>query len=222
MKFEHITLWTRRLDALYSFYNEQLGFQVLDRNEQSFTTVIGSTKLTFRATTDQTKPFYHFAINIPENKLAEAKRWLKGKVTLIEEEGRDEVFFASWDAGAVYFADPAGNIVEFIARHQLKNGTEHPFSFSDCLEVSELGIVAAEVIPVVRELNALGIPNWREDSEGLTPVGDEHGLFIVVKQFRKWYFSGGRQAQFYPAEVVIASLGRLEFPRVSQIHLHHT
>ncbi|WP_338551430.1 VOC family protein [Paenibacillus sp. KS-LC4] len=222
MKFEHITLWTSRLEALYAFYNEQLGFLVLDRDEQSFTMAIGSTQLTFQATTEQTEPFYHFAINIPENKLAEAKRWLKGKVALIEEEGRDEVFFASWDAGAVYFADPAGNIVEFIARHQLKNGTDHPFSYSDCLEVSELGIVAAEVIPIVRELNALGIPNWREDSEGLTPVGDEHGLFIVVKQLRKWYFSGGRQAQFYPAEVVIASLGRLEFPRISQIHLNHT
>ncbi|ANY69223.1 ring-cleaving dioxygenase [Paenibacillus sp. BIHB 4019] len=222
MKFEQITLWTSRLDALYSFYMEQLGFPVLARNEQSFTAAIGSTQLTFRETSDHTDPFYHFAINIPENKLAEAKSWLKGKVALIEEEGRDEVFFTSWNAGAVYFADPAGNIIEFIARHQLKNGTAHPFSCSDCLEISELGIVAAEVIPVVREINALGIPNWREDSEGFTPVGDEHGLFIVVKQARKWYFSGGRQAQFYPAEVAVASIGRIEFPHISQMRLLHS
>ncbi|WP_017186191.1 hypothetical protein [Alkalibacillus haloalkaliphilus] len=62
---------------------------------------------------------------------------------------------------------------------------EHDFSSRDLINISEIGIVVDEVIPFVRKLNELGIPNWRDDREGLTPVGDENGLSITVKEGRR-------------------------------------
>jgi hypothetical protein len=37
-------------------------------------------------------PFYHFAINIPKNKFAEAKRWLLSRIEILSVEEKDQFF----------------------------------------------------------------------------------------------------------------------------------
>ncbi|WP_197259213.1 hypothetical protein [Paenibacillus dendritiformis] len=138
-------------------------------------------------------------------------------MSLIQEDGEDEVFFTSWNAHSVYFEDPSGNIVELIARHNLSNAISHPFGSADIHGVSEVGVVANEVIPFVRALNEVGLPNWRPDNEGLTPVGDEHGLFIVVKIGREWFFSNRKRARSYPVKVLVRGIGWITFGEASRI-----
>jgi hypothetical protein len=77
--------------------------------------------------------------------------------------------------------------------------------------VSEIGVVVNEVIPFVRILNEIGLPNWKEDGEGLTPVGDERGLLIVVKKGRTWFFSNQKPAEYFPLRVSIQGIGWLTF-----------
>lgn len=211
MKFTEMTLWSGLLQETEAFYTETLGFALIEQGLEHFTIQAGATLITFRLAQENESPFYHFALNVPENKFAEAKQWLAARVPLLREQGEDEAFFASWNAHAVYFKDPSGNIVEWIARHNLPSGISHDFSIDDMMGVSEIGIVASEVIPFVHRLNAAGIPNWREDDPGLTPVGDEYGLLIVVRDKREWYFSNRIPARFYPVELTAAGIGRLKF-----------
>jgi catechol 2,3-dioxygenase-like lactoylglutathione lyase family enzyme len=210
MEFTEIKLFTNKLNEMKGFYKDVLELQITSENKNDFSVQIGSTTLIFKQSEAGLEPFYHFAINIPENKMEEAKSWIQSKVTLNTEEESDEVFFKSWNAHAIFFEDPSGNILEFIARHNLKNAVEHRFSPDDFISISEIGIVVDEVIPFVRKFNELGIPNWRDDSEGLTPVGDENGLFIIVKDGRRWFFSK-KDAEFYPFEVTIGGMGEFLF-----------
>lgn len=209
MIFDQVTFLTDKLHLLKRFYIDILELELLEEASQQFTIRIGWTNVTFRSAGEGEAPYYHFAINIPENKFMEAKAWAIKRVVLTHEQGDDEVFFTSWNAHSIYFDDPAGNIVELIARHNLKNGIEESFTSRNFLCISEIGVVREEVIPYVRELNEMGLPNWKEDSEGLTPVGDEHGLFIVVKKDRPWFFSNQRAARPFPLEVTVRGIGTL-------------
>ncbi|ETI68740.1 VOC family protein [Neobacillus vireti] len=210
MNITELILLTNKINEMRDFYKNILELQILRDDSNIFTVQLGSTAVTFRETQSDSNPFYHFAINIPENKMEDAKSWIKSKVALNTEEDSDEVFFKSWNAHAIYFEDPSENIIEFIARHNLRNGVEHNFSSDDLVNISEVGLVVDEVIPFVRKLNEIGIPNWRDDSEGLTPVGDENGLFITVKNGRRWFFSN-KDAKFYPFEVSIEGIGKVSF-----------
>lgn len=208
MIFEELKLQTASLEELKIFYAEILELDMSDSSAEHFTVRIGWTSLTFVRAIGGS-PFYHYAVNIPENLMPEAKAWLQRRVVLNTVDGEDEVFFTSWNAHSVYFEDPAGNIIEFIARHNLSNAANGPFT-SDMLEcVSEIGIVRDQVIPFVRELNAKDLPNWKEDSEGLTPVGDEQGLFIVVRDQRPWFFSK-QLASPYPVAVKVRGMDWME------------
>ena len=65
---------------------------------------MGSSELIFAETTAN-QPFYHYAINIPANKIEEAKAWLSNKVKLLwmEDYKNDIADFVNWRAKSVYF-----------------------------------------------------------------------------------------------------------------------
>ena len=105
---------------MYEFYSNKLGFQVISKDREQFTIGIGETFLTFRQQENESsQPFYHFAINIPENRLNEALEWIDNKTEITTEQGDKIVHFVSSDVHSIYFNDPAGNVVEIIARHSL-------------------------------------------------------------------------------------------------------
>lgn len=217
MEFTHITLQTSQLKRLKEFYTEKLKLELLSDLLHEFSVKIGSTKLTFIGTdTTNSNPFYHFAINIPHNLLSEAKAWLTSLVALHSEEGEDEVYFESWNAHAIYFTDPAGNIVELIARHNLQNSSTDTFNQRQLLYISEVGIVTDDVPSLVKQMNDLGIDNWKETKEGLTPLGSETGLFIIVKKKRQWFFSD-KLAEFYPIQAVVKTAGTFCFNTINTI-----
>jgi hypothetical protein len=74
--------------------------------------------------------------------------------------------------------------------------------------VCEVGLVTEDVLSTVNELQQIGLTRWGEVSETFAPVGDVHGLFIVVKKDRTWFFSK-QKAQIYPLEVSIRGVGKL-------------
>ncbi|MCJ8011583.1 ring-cleaving dioxygenase [Paenibacillus sp. KQZ6P-2] len=209
MHFMDVKLKTAELVPLKLFYEKTLQVPVIDEGDGFFSLRIGETRLTFEET-EEGQPFYHYAFNIPENQFKEAKAWLADKVTLNQHEGEDEADFVSWNAHAVYFEDPAGNIVELIARHNLDNASDEPFSASSLLCVSEIGIVRNEVPSFVEELVGQGLSKWREGSEEFVPVGDEHGLLIVVKKDRRWFFAE-KDAGIFPVSLNVKGHGILEF-----------
>ncbi len=198
MRVLELRLSTNRLSELYDFYVKTLGFPVLSESPETLTLSAGDTRLIVE---QRDAGLYHIAFNIPENQFAEAKRWTAERVPLVKlPDGNDEIHWKAWNAHALYFFDPAGNIMEFIARHNLPNASVEPFSSQSIRQVSEVGLPVNNVSEAVEKLRAkLDIPVFDAgDGEHFTAMGDDYGLFIVVKRGRAWFPTSDRLADDYP------------------------
>ncbi|MEA2399912.1 MAG: hypothetical protein QOK00_315 [Thermoleophilaceae bacterium] len=121
----------------------------------------------------------HFAVNVPPDRFEEAVAWGRSQAELIQED----VPFEAWRARAAYYFDPAGNLIELIARERAP-GDEL------LIEVSEVGLPVADVGAAVEFLEAeLGLPHFSGDRKSFSAVGDDRGLFIVVPVGREWLFT---------------------------------
>ena len=129
MLLKRIGIQTAQLGLLREFYENVLELEIESLRESAFLIKIGESEIEL-VETNTGDPFYHFAINIPSNKIEEARGWLLNKVKLLwmEDYKSDIADFKNWHAKSVYFFDPAGNIVELIARFDLKNEVSEPFS----------------------------------------------------------------------------------------------
>ncbi|NJN65478.1 MAG: hypothetical protein HC884_01580 [Chloroflexaceae bacterium] len=125
---------------------------------------------------------------------------------MADTAGEDEFFFSKWNAHALYFADPDGNVMELIARHTLANHTNRPFDSQNILTISEIGLTATNVQQTMAVLQtALGItPHRVHSSDTFTALGDDHGLLIVVDQARPWFPDTGRVAGSLPVIATVA------------------
>lgn len=209
-------LQTAALAAQRDFYSLTLGLPVANVGD-SIEITAGDARLRFREAGSAAKPVYHFAFNIPENKFASAKAWLAQRVTLlIGEDGRDEFDFASWNAHACYFSDAAGNVVEFIARHDLANQRDGAFSAADVLTISEIGIVVDDVPGTVKHIEqSLDLKPYRPGTPAFVAVGTAEHLLIVVARGRPWFAAPHLAADVFPVEAVFSGgIGRLDFAPV--------
>ena len=181
MRILALRLPTRRPHELRRFYAEELGLP-----RDGYDLQAGATTLTFVG--GQPRSPLHFAFNIPENRLEDAKAWLAPHAQLLERDGVDTFDFDFWHAHAVYFTDPGGNVVELIARHRLTNASDTRFDGGSLLEVSEVGLPTPDVPGTVDFLEReLGVPPFSGDRSTFAAVGNERGLFIVVPQGRPWF-----------------------------------
>ncbi|OAB45600.1 VOC family protein [Paenibacillus antarcticus] len=204
MKIEEIRLYAERLDALKEFYSVHLEFPIIDSSNTSITFSVGSSRLTFVQSDCVATPFYHFAFNIVETKNELAIEWLKSKgININQVDDHDESYFESWNCHSIYFYDPAGNIVEFIARHNQEHESDSEFSTKDIINISEIGLPSEDVI----ELSTYIQEEYNEQiylsgSPTFTPIGDEEGLVILSSLQRIWLGSN-KESEIFPVEIVI-------------------
>jgi catechol-2,3-dioxygenase len=209
-----LRLRTGKLAELRAYYTQTLGLTLAKDSEDSITVKAGRTLITFDAEPGS-RAYYHFAFNIPENKLAASKRWLHPRSALVRRpDGSDEYHFASWNADSVYFLDPAGNILEFIARHNLKNAAEGEFSTADILYASEIALVVDDVVATADAAKArLGMDRFGGGgSDQFAAVGDDHRLLIIVKQGRRWLGAEDRAAEVFQTNAVLRGERAAELP----------
>jgi catechol-2,3-dioxygenase len=195
-----LRLRTQRLAEVREFYREKLEFPIREETRDLVSFQAGSTLLTFvRERKKESRPFYHFAFNIPENKLASAKEWLAERTPLAAD---GKVFhYPNWNARSIYYWDPGGNLGELIARHSLPNARSGAFAPADVLHASEIGLVVKDVPAAVRMLkDRLGLPMYRSGSEEFEPLGDEHRLLIVVREGRPWM---ERESGIFPTSATL-------------------
>ncbi len=206
-----LRLQTNRLNELRRFYHKLFHFPIVEETKNSITFQAGGTALTFVQTEEAKQPFYHFAFNIPENKLAPAKDWLSQKVPLAVQPGRDPVYhFVGWNAYAIYYWDPAGNLGELIARHDLPNAKSGGFTGEDILYASEIGLVVEDVPDTVNWANEkLRWSPYRQPVDNFAAIGDEHQLLIVAKKLRPWMH---KPAQIFPTTVTLRGEASKIFP----------
>ena len=186
--FKKVTLYTNKLTEMKGFYEYQLGFRIVEEDEQSFMLAIGDSQLVFQQS--ETPASYHFAFNIPGNQFSLAKGWASSRVELNRQEGMDEIYYANFNADAFYFQDPAGNVVEFIGRRDVDRMGN--FTVDSLLNISEVSITTPHVQEVGRQLEEMEIPvrgNKGIDPDSLNFLGQGDAFILLVAPKRTWYFS---------------------------------
>lgn len=208
MKIDFLSLRVPNLRNTIDFY-VGLGLPILSLGKGYVVFRAGATVLMFELVDDRDdKPFYHLALDIPQNRLAQAEAWLSERVDLLQRDGQTQIAFEDWNATSVYFHDPTGNIIEMIARHNLKNDSEENFSVDSILRVSEIGWPCLMGIPD----QDFELSSWR-DHDGFKALGSETGLILVVNVGRPWVPTG-RPAEAHPCTLVISDeKGSREFIR---------
>jgi hypothetical protein len=193
----HLDLVTSAsLEELKKFYISLIGLSLLSEQSNSFTIKAGETTIRFiKVNNLETTPFYHFAFNIPENKILKAREWQLKRTALsatppqlIDENYPNDIrHFQHWNAHSVFFWDPAGNLVEYIARHDLKNAREGEFATKDLLCASEIAFIVNDTESVADEIkSSFKLEQYRGGDENFRAIGDENGLLLVIKKGRIW------------------------------------
>ena len=187
---------TATLDELKKFYTSLIGLPLVSEQADSFMIRAGETTIRFIKTNEKdAAPFYHFAFNIPENKILKAREWQLKRTALSatpsqlvdENYPKDVRHFQHWNAHSVFFWDPAANLVEYIARHDLKNRTDGEFSSRDLLCASEIAFIVNDTETIADEIkSSFGLNQYRGGDENFRAIGDENGLLLVIKKGRVW------------------------------------
>lgn len=187
MKITELLIHTSNLSKQIDFYKNTIGLTVLNKNSNTASFKIGNSVLKL----NQSNSFqpYHFAINIPCNKVQESLQWLKTKVDVLKDGSKEIVNFDGWNAKAVYFYDADNNIVELIARNNLCNESKQVFSTDLFLEISEIGVPVNNLKKVYQSLHKqFNLTMYDGDLERFCAVGNEEGLFICIdKNVKKWF-----------------------------------
>jgi hypothetical protein len=210
VKINSITLHSEDLEGTAAFYGKLMNSA--PRVSQGTVTVFaGSSEIRFIKSA-VTMPVYHFAFNIPRNRINEALTYISGITELVKvENGAYVADFSAWNAEAVYFFDNNGNILECIARHDLENGSDKPFSGRSLLSVSEIALVTGNVKSLADELlvkTGIGVYEKQPMLENFAALGDAEGLFILSAENRNWYPTDIKARRF-PLAVEAESGGRV-------------
>lgn len=204
MNIAYLELPTKDLIAQRDFYEDILELPVKPTSS-GLGVKAGATDLVFTQAPADFDGAYHFAFNIPENQFKAAKKWISERIPLLrEEKGQDEFESKNWNSHSVYFKDAAGNVLEFIARHHLKNAVDGDFDGRQILNVSEIGLPSEKVIEFTNELcTSLNLSVFKQEpNETFTPVGDDNGLFILPIKNRIWIPNSGVPAKLLPIKAM--------------------
>lgn len=194
MRLRHVSLATTDPGALRPFYAEKLGLPVSDTAE-GFVVAVGASAMEFRPATADTDPTYHVAFSVPGDTIDRATEWLSARADLLGDDGRTQFRYESLGATAVYATDPAGNVLELLAR----DGRERPgdpssadqdspdqFGPESLLDIGEVGVVVDDVPEAAAALTSMFDLTGSPDDE-FAYLGGADGAFVLAAPGRDWF-----------------------------------
>ena len=188
MHFDKIEQHTNDLPAAKAFYKQLLGFAIANQSATNVSFKVGSSLLSFVETKEAA--FYHIAFLIPSNQLDQAFQFINAKTPVLPFTCNSFIAnFKKWNAQAFYFHDYSGNILEFIAHHDLHLHSDVPFSATTVLQICELGLPVSSVTATCHYLNEhYQLPYYVKGPrlEDFAVMGDDEGLLIVTTTGRGW------------------------------------
>lgn len=204
MRIHRLVLQAESPSTCGEFYGEVLGLDVHFAGGIA-TVRAGGTSIGFHPCEPGVHPKYHVAFNVPPNRFMQSLRWLRARVPLLNQDGIEVFEFPDWHAHALYFLDPAGNILEFIARHERpSDNSSENFAPEHILNVSEIGVPVPDVVAAAGALRTeFGLPAYRPGGAEFATIGDAEGLLILVRTGRVWHPDTGIEATDLPAEVEV-------------------
>jgi hypothetical protein len=116
--------------------------------------------------------------------------WLREKrIPLLKADGVELVRYKAWHATAMYFYDADRNIIEFIARRDLKADPGEPFAPGRIIGISEIGVAVTDIREAYSSLCQIGdIPVYDGTFDKFCAAGDPGGLLILIdREQKKWF-----------------------------------
>lgn len=209
MLIREIEICSNDIGATEMFYAGILNLKLLYKNNSQISFVAGNSILTFIKNEQISRPVYHFAFNIPHNQIPECLEWLEPRTEILPVDGQQIADFSNWNAHAIYSYDNNRNVVEWIARHDLNNESQKPFTGRSIECISEIGLVTAHVPAYADKLSfryRIPIFSKQPPQEKFTALGDDYGLLILSQTGRNW-FPTAIPGNKFPLKVVIESEG---------------
>lgn len=206
MQFSNLRLATNSPQSLRSFYADTLGLPSTAAATGSFTIDAGSTALTFVSDPEAMATRYHLALNVDAD-VESVASWVDDNAELLPVDGAQTVRFDFIEANSVYFADPTGNVLEFVCPF----GATGVFTPETIESVTEVGLPVEAPPAVATELvETFGIPVWGGVDETFTRLGDVDGRFVISELERPW-FPTDYAAVAAPLDVTVQSTRRAEW-----------
>ncbi|SFG38972.1 hypothetical protein SAMN05216353_13930 [Halobacillus alkaliphilus] len=223
MLIQRVGLYTNKRKELEKFYVNRLGFSLLKSEEECFQIGVQESEIEFVTREGEGSPFYHFAFDLPPNHFEAAKSWAQERVQLNREDGADEGIFSHLQARSFYFSDPAGNIVEFIARKSNQKDHTKPFTARVLQRVSEMSVVTRDVYTASQKLRRIGIEERDQQkihSKFLNLMGEREkaSYLLLVRPGRRWIFSNQSSACF-PLDITIKDRGIVSVDQQGIVHV---
>ncbi|QED36380.1 VOC family protein [Antarcticibacterium arcticum] len=187
MKIKRLEIKTGNINAQLDFYRNVMGLKTRDVNEESFELLLGYSILKFISAKNFTP--YHMAFHIPDKQEEKALEWLKDKVAILKNEGKEIIDFPAWNARSVYFYDRDGNIIEFISRRDFNTSEPKDFSAKSLLGIAEIGLPTANIKEKFDLLNKqCELEIFDGNFEVFCAIGDDSGLLITIDKNKKDWF----------------------------------
>jgi hypothetical protein len=207
MHLAEIRLASERPAEQRRFYAEALGISASGSGD-AVSVRIGRSRLVFEPGARWPQ---HIAFRIPSAAYADALVWLGARVALLPNAGGGHDFaFPDWNADAMYFRDPDGNVLELIAHHDLPDGYDPPFAAGALLGVCEVGMPADDVPGFLGWLEQrTGARRWSGDGVTFAAAGDKGGSLIVVPRGRPWHPVPDAEAMAGPLGIDLGEAGAL-------------
>ena len=212
MNLQQINVKANATGTLFLFYKNIMELPVVYIDACRMEVKAGASKLIFEESNEVKDPVYHLAFNIPSNKFDEAFKWMKAKLPLLFIKDYDGYVaeFTNWNARSFYFEDPAGNILEIIARADLHDHVDEPFSSALIRNISEIGLVFSnedfdEQVRGFMQNHDLSYFDKQPPMPHFRAVGDHEGLFIIVPEDRVWYPTENKRSKLAPMEIHFSS-----------------
>lgn len=190
MEIQELTLQTNNLSETIDFYKRKIGFKIISETETTVHFKVGTSILIFELVDSKVNPTYHFAFNIPSNRIHESVEWIRKRTDLIKKDNCYITDFENWKAKGIYFYDNNENLLEFICREDLQNPSEHNFSVESILNISEIGIATEHPAVIGNDIikkinNNFFVKQAKRDD--FVAIGADSGLFVITTTTRNWY-----------------------------------
>lgn len=204
MLIKTLKFYTSKLEELKHFYCTILAFPILKSEKHFFTFQCGGTEFTFAHSKEDSQ--YHYAIHIALQHFEQAYAYYQSKIDLLLDPDTklNIIEHNHWNARAIYFLDPAGNIGEFIAHKSYKASVGDHFEVESIIGINEIGIPTSDVgncFKIVSENYQL--PKFSGNLKQFCAAGDPEGLFIFVSENEKKWFPTEDLAKAFPWEAQI-------------------
>jgi catechol 2,3-dioxygenase-like lactoylglutathione lyase family enzyme len=188
MRIDDVRIGTTDVAAAARFYRDVLELDVDEADGRAVVRVGWSTITLVPGPVREGSN--HLAFTIPRNRFADAKAWLASRTELMTwQDGETELRLGEpWMSASAYFLGPDDIILELITRAHLANPSEGPFTGSQLLCVSEVGLSTPDVASAFAGIRrTFGIETFAGESPHFTTAGDQEGLLILVTDGRPWF-----------------------------------